>query len=54
MKKTTVDILLIFLEQLRADKNAQAICLQQYISSYGPIPDEYGDKVRELLGEEVK
>lgn len=45
----TIDVLLIVLEQLKSDKNAQVVCLQSYISNYGPIPDEYGDKVKALI-----
>ena len=49
-----MELLLLILEQHKGDKNTQALYLQSYISSFGPIPDEYGDKVRELLSEEVE
>lgn len=44
-----IDVLLTVLGQLKGDKNTQAIVLQSYISNFGPIPDEYGDKVKALL-----
>lgn len=49
-----IEVLLLVLEQHKGDKNTQAIYLQSFISTFGPIPDEYGDKVRELLSEEAK
>lgn len=44
-----IDILIILLEKYKSDTNIQAICLQNYISTYGPIPDSYGDQVKQLL-----
>lgn len=43
--------LLIFMELFEAckDKNQRATLLQAYVQRFGPIPDEYGDKIRELL-----
>lgn len=49
MEMTPIEILLVFLRRFKSDKDVQARFLQQYISNYGPIPDEYGDKVRDLL-----
>lgn len=49
-----MELLLLLLEHHKGDKNTQAVYLQSYISTFGPIPDEYGDKVRELLSAEVK
>ena len=40
---------LIELLKQTSDKNTKAILLQSYIQQSGPIPDEYGDVVRELL-----
>ena len=31
------------------DKNIRGIFLQSYISTYGVIPVEYGDEIRNLL-----
>ena len=31
------------------DKNARVIILQNYISLCGPIPNEYGEQVRQAL-----
>lgn len=31
------------------DKNIRGIFLQSYISTYGPIPAEYDDEIRNLL-----
>lgn len=31
------------------DINTRGIFLQSYISAYGTIPSEYGDKIRDLL-----
>ncbi len=30
-------------------KDHRAMILQQYIAEFGPIPDEYGQKIRQLL-----
>lgn len=32
------------------DKNIKGIFLQSYISTYGTIPTEYDDEIRNLLG----
>ena len=34
------------------DKNTKAVILQSYIAEFGAVPDEYGDLIRELLGDE--
>lgn len=34
------------------DKNTKAVILQSFIAEFGPVPDEYGDVIRELLGGE--
>ena len=41
----------VLIEALKAteDKNAQAVLLETYIAQYGPVPDEYGDIIKELL-----
>ena len=43
-----IEMLIDLLEQAK-DKNAKAIILQSYISAFGPVPNEYGDVIRELL-----
>lgn len=43
-----IEMLIDLLEQAK-DKNAKAIILQSYISAFGPLPNEYGDVIRELL-----
>ena len=42
---------LIKLLKQTSDKNTKAILLQSYIQQLGPIPDEYADLVRGLLGD---
>ena len=42
-------IILIALMKLTKDKNAKAIILNNYISQYGPVPDNWREKVREAL-----
>ena len=42
---------LITLLQLPIDKNTKASLLQNYIATYGAIPDECGEQIRNLLGE---
>lgn len=42
---------LITLLQLPIDKNAKANLLQNYIATYGPVPDGYGEQIKNLLGE---
>ena len=43
---------LITLLQLPIDKTAKANLLQNYIATYGAIPDEYGEQIRHLLSME--
>lgn len=40
---------LISLLKAAEDKNIRGIFLQSYISTYGAIPAEYGDEIRNLL-----
>ena len=49
--KRMIEMLIDLLEKVK-DKNAKAIILQNYIAEFGPVPDEYGDVIRELLGDE--
>lgn len=44
-----VQFLIKMLEGYRGNKNAQAIWLQAFIQKFGPVPDEYGDKIRKLM-----
>lgn len=43
-----IDLLIKVLDTI-PDKNGKALLLQQYISIYGPIPDERGDEVKSAL-----
>ena len=47
--KPDIQALIQVLKYYKEDKTAQAICLQTYIQQYGPIPNEYGDTIKELL-----
>lgn len=40
---------LIQLLELADDPNIRATLVQSYIASYGPIKNEYGQKIRDLL-----
>ena len=40
------------LREYKGNKTIQALLLQTYIKEYGPIPDEYGDTIRQILSEE--
>ena len=42
-------LVLMALLKTYTDKNIRAQIIQDYVQHYGPIPDEYGDKIRELL-----
>ena len=44
-----VQFLIKLLEGYRGNKNAQATYLQAFIQQFGPVPDEYGAKVRKLM-----
>lgn len=33
------------------DKNKKAMILQTYIAEYGPVPNEYGDIIRDIIDE---
>jgi hypothetical protein len=43
---------LIFLLAKAQDRNTKAVLLQGYIAQFGPLSDEAGNKVRELLKQE--
>ena len=47
--KEALNSLINMLEGFRGNKSAQAVYLQSYIQQFGPIPDEYGSKVRKLM-----
>ena len=49
MMTTELAALLELLQLWRQHKDAQAYFVQKYIQDYGPIPDEFGDQIRELL-----
>ena len=42
-------LVLMALLKTYTDKNIRVQIIQGYVQHYGPIPDEYGDKIRELL-----
>ena len=44
-----VELLINILEISKGNKDLQASYLQSFVQMYGPIPDKYGDKVRELM-----
>lgn len=46
-------ISLIGLLRLPVEKRIKAKVLQDYISKYGAVPDEYGEEVRQALEAEV-
>lgn len=43
-----IEILLITLHAAK-DENMKAMLLQSYIAEFGPIPDEYGEIVKNAL-----
>ena len=45
-----VELLLSILDICKGNKDLQAKYLQSFVQQYGPIPDKYGDEVRELIG----
>ena len=47
-----IDWLLEFLPLVEG-KNAKALVLQTYIQTYGAIPDEYAEAVREAMEDET-
>lgn len=50
MEKNESDIqVLIAWLRLPIDKNTKADMLQNYIATYGPISDEYGEQIKNLL-----
>lgn len=46
---TDKEKLLILLLQRMPDANAKAVMLQNFIAEFGPLSEEVGTKVRELL-----
>lgn len=44
-----VQFLIKMLEGYRGNKSAQAAYLQAFIQQFGPVPDEYGERVRKLM-----
>lgn len=46
-----INVLIELLSRTK-DKNMKAIFLQSYIAKYGPVPDEYGDIIKDLLRDE--
>lgn len=45
-----LELLIGMLKDRIGDKNIQAIILQTYIQDYGPVPDAYGEQIKNLLG----
>lgn len=43
-----INVLIELLSRIK-DKNMKAIILQSYIAKYGPVPNEYGDIIKDLL-----
>lgn len=43
--------LLTMLKYAKGNKNAQAILVESYVQQYGPLSNELGDKVREILND---
>lgn len=41
--------LLTMLKYAKGNKNAQAILVESYVQQYGPLSNELGDRVKELL-----
>ena len=50
---TDNEVLLITALKLAKDSNLRALLLESYIQEYGALPDEVGDKVRQILEEGV-
>lgn len=46
--RTMIDMLIKILKATK-DKNMKAMILQVYIAKYGPVPNEYGDIIKDLL-----
>lgn len=44
-----IDSLLDALQRWKQHKDVQAGILQAYIQAYGPVPEEYGAIIRELM-----
>jgi hypothetical protein len=49
LRKTDSEKLLILILQRMPDANAKAVVLQNFIAEFGPLSEEAGTKVRELL-----
>ena len=44
-----VQYLIKMLEGYRGNKNAQATYLQTFIQQFGPVPNEYSNRIRKLM-----
>lgn len=44
-----IELFICILEISKGNKDLQAKHLQSFVQQYGPIPDKYGDKVKELM-----
>lgn len=42
-------LVLMALLEMYTDKNIRTQLIQSFVQHFGPIPDEYGAKIRELL-----
>lgn len=49
--KTNAEHLLDMLRIAKGNKQMQAIIFESYVQQFGPLPNELGDKVSELLAE---
>lgn len=50
-RKANEDSLLGMLEATKGNLNTQAIILETYIQTFGPLSNEAGEKARKILGE---
>ena len=50
-RKANEDSLLGMLEATKGNMNTQAIILETYIQTFGPLSNETGEKARKILGE---
>lgn len=48
--KTMINILIDLLKATK-DKDTKAMILQSYITEYGPVPNEYGDIIKDILAD---
>jgi len=42
-------MLIKMLEGCKGDKESQAVYLQAFIQQFGPVPNEYSNKIRRLM-----